>query len=639
MSLRALIDTPDLDGRPLPSPKGVALAIMQACQREDTTVASIAALVQTDPSLTGRLLQRANAAASSGRAILAIGDAVGRLGLQSVRHLALSFSLIDQYNSGQCAEFNYSEFWSHSLLMAVAAQELGKVLRLGASDEMFTCGLLSRVGLLALATAYPIEFSDILKKSLTGDALIDAEQHMLRANHLQMSGVLLGQWGVPQIFIDAVSNHEDPANVPLIEGSRLWQLSRVLHLAKQLADFLVNPTEESAYIMPKLVLIAGQLGIQSTEFETCVDTAVVVNWNDFGHQLSIQSHQVPPFAKLMQMQVRPDQATNLDWLRVLIVEDDPVVSDLLVAWLRDECRYTVMTARNGQEALAVAMDYQPHVVISDWLMPVMDGLELCKALRSSVWGENIYVLMLTSVSVENELYKAFDAGVDDYLIKPVNLRALSARLKAAWRYVRLRDAWERDHSRLTTAAAELALTNRRLQEAALSDPLTGLANRRAGLTVLSQAWSSSVRYGHPLSVIMIDIDHFKSVNDTHGHAAGDLVLQQLSQCLRTTARKEDSVCRWGGEEFLMICPNVGAQECVRMAERLRKLVEQIRINSEGKVIQVTISSGVASWSAQSQHVEQMLGQADKALYKAKNGGRNVVCLHEPTQTPRKSTFK
>jgi two-component system cell cycle response regulator len=620
MSLHALIDTPDLGDRPLPSPKGVALAIMQACQREDTTVSSIAALVQTDPSLTGRLLQRANAAAVSGRAILAISDAVGRLGLQSVRHLALSISLIDQYNSGQCAEFNYSEFWSHSLLMAVAAQELGKVLRLGASDEMFTCGLLSRVGLLALATAYPIEFSEILKKSLGGVELIEAEQQLLRANHLQMSGVLLGQWGVPEIFIDAVLNHEIPANAPLIEGSRLWQLSRVLHLAKYLADFLVSPTEESADIMHKLVLIAGQLGIESTEFETCVDT-MVVNWNDYGRQLSIQSHQVPPFAKLVQMQVRPDQTTNLDWLRVLIVEDDPIVCDLLVAWLRDQCRYTVMTATNGQEALAVAMDYQPHVVISDWLMPVMDGLELCKALRSCAWGENIYVLMLTSVSVENELYKAFDAGVDDYLIKPVNLRALSARLKAAWRYVRLRDAWERDHSRLTTAAAELALTNRRLQEAALSDPLTGLANRRAGLTVLSQAWSASVRYGHLLSVIMIDIDH-KLINDTHGHAAGDLVLQQLSQCFRTTARKEDSVCRWGGEEFLMICPNVGALECVRMAERLRRLVEQIHINNEGKVIQVTISAGVASWSVQSKHVEQMLGQADKALYEAKDGGRN-----------------
>jgi diguanylate cyclase (GGDEF)-like protein len=597
------------------------MAIMQACQREDTTVASIAALVQTDPSLTGRLLQRANAAAVSGRAILAISDAVGRLGLQSVRHLALSFSLIDQYNSGQCAEFNYSGFWSHSLLMAVAAQELGKVLRLGASDEMFTCGLLSRVGLLALATAYPTEFSEILKKSLDGVELICAEQQLLRTNHLQMSGVLLGQWGVPEIFVDAVLNHEDPVNAPLIEGSRLWQLSRVLHLAKQLADFLVSPTEESAYVMPKLVLMSGQMGIAVSEFETCVDT-IVVNWNDYGHQLSIQSHQVAPFSKLVQIQVRPDQATNLDWLRVLIVEDDPIVSDLLEAWLRDECRYTVMTARNGQEALAVAMDYQPHVVISDWLMPVMDGLELCTALRSSAWGENIYVLMLTSVSEENELYRAFDAGVDDYLVKPVNLRALSARLKAAWRYVRLRDAWERDHSRLTTAAAELALTNRRLQEAALSDPLTGLANRRAGLTVLSQAWSASVRYGHLLSVIMIDIDHFKLINDTHGHAAGDLVLQQLSQCFRTTARKEDSVCRWGGEEFLMICPNVGALECVRMAERLRRLVEQIHINNEGKVIQVTISAGVASWSVQSKHVEQMLGQADKALYEAKDGGRN-----------------
>jgi len=623
MSHNALIDPPDIGNRPLPSPKGVALAIMQACQKEDTTVASIAALVQTDPSLTGRLLQRANAAGSSGRAVLAVGDAVGRLGLQSVRHLALSFSLIDQYTSGQCSGFNYPAFWSHSLLMGVAAQELGKVLRLGASDELFTCGLLSRVGLLALATAYPTDFSEVLGRSLSGTHLIEAEQRSLKTDHIQVSCVLLAQWGVPEVFVDAVHHHEDPVSAPLIEGSRLWQLTRVLHLAKQLADFLASPSEESAYVMPKLVLIAGQMGIALAEFEACVDT-IVVKWNEYGRQLSVQSHQVPPFAKLVQMQVRPDQTTNLDWLRVLIVEDDPIVSELLVAWLRDECRYTVMTARNGQEALAVAMDYLPHVVIADWLMPVMDGLELCKALRSSEWGENIYVLMLTSVSDENELYRAFDAGVDDYLVKPVNTRALSARLKAAWRYVRLRDAWERDHSRLTTAAAELALTNRRLQEAAMSDPLTGLANRRAGLTVLSQVWSASVRYGHPLSVIMIDIDHFKSINDAHGHAAGDMVLQQLSQCLRATARKEDSVCRWGGEEFLMICPSVGLQECTLFAERLRKLVEQVRVLVDGKVIQITISAGVSSWTPDSKHVEQMLGEADIALYEAKNGGRNRI---------------
>lgn len=623
MSNSVLIDPADLGNRPLPSPKGVALAIIQACQKDDTTVASIAALVQTDPSLTGRLLQRANAASSSGRAVLAVSDAVSRLGLQSVRQLALSFSLIDQYNSGKCAGFNYPAFWSHSLLMGAAAQEVGKVLRLGSSDEMFTCGLLSRVGLLALATAYPTEFSDILGQGSSGTQLIEAEQLSLKVDHIRMSCVLLAQWGVPQVFVDAVRRHEDPDSAPLIEGSRLWQLSRVLHLAKQLADFLVNPSEENAYVMPKLVLMAGQMGIAIAEFEACVD-AIVVYWNNFGRQLSVQSKPVPPFAKLVQMQVRPDQTTNLNWLRVLIVEDDPIVTELLMVWLRDVCGYTVVAATNGQEALAVAMDYLPHVVIADWLMPVMDGLELSKALRSSAWGENIYVLMLTSVSEEDELCRAFDAGVDDYLVKPVNTRALSARLKAAWRYVRLRDAWERDHSRLTTAAAELALTNRRLQEAALSDPLTGLANRRAGLPVLSQAWSASVRYGHPLSVIMIDIDHFKAINDAHGHAAGDMVLQQLSQCLRATARKEDSVCRWGGEEFLMICPGVGMQECARFAERLRKLVAQIRVPAEGKVIQITISAGVSSWSPDAKHVEQLLGQADVALYKAKNDGRNRI---------------
>jgi diguanylate cyclase (GGDEF)-like protein len=623
MSHNALIDPPDLGNRSLPSPKGVALAIMQACQKEDTTVASIAALVQTDPSLTGRLLQRANSASSSGRAVLAVGDAVSRLGLQSVRHLALSFSLIDQYKSGQCAGFNYPAFWSHSLLMGAAAQELGKVLRLGASDEMFTCGLLSRIGLLALATAYPTEFSDVLALGVVESQLIEAERRSLKVDHIRMSCVLLAQWGIPTVFIDAVHHHEDPVNAAMIEGSRLWQLSRVLYLARQLADFLVSPTEETAYVMPKLVLMAGQMGIALAEFEACVD-AIVDNWNDYGRQLSVQTHPVPAFATLVQTQVRPDQTTNLDWLRILIVEDDPIVAELLVAWLRDVCGYTVMVATNGQEALAVAMDYLPHVVISDWLMPVMDGLDLCKALRSSEWGENIYVLMLTSVGDENELYRAFDAGVDDYLVKPVNTRALSSRLKAAWRYVRLRDAWERDHSRLTTAAAELALTNRRLQEAALSDPLTGLANRRAGLTVLSQAWSASVRYGHPLSVIMIDIDHFKSINDVHGHAAGDMVLQQVSQSLRATARKEDSVCRWGGEEFLMICPSVGMQECSLFAERLRKLVEQIRVQVEGKVIQITISAGVSFWTPESKHVEQMLGQADVALYEAKNGGRNRI---------------
>ncbi len=233
---------------------------------------------------------------------------------------------------------------------------------------------------------------------------------------------------------------------------------------------------------------------------------------------------------------------------------------------------------------------------------------------------------ITSVESENDLVKAFEAGVDDYLTKPVNMRALSARLKAAWRYVRLRDAWERDHQRLTAAASELALTNRRLQHAALTDPLTELANRRAGLGALSQAWSVSVRHGTPLCVISIDIDHFKSINDTYGHAGGDLVLQRLSQSLRAVVRQEDTVCRWGGEEFMVICPNLALSEGIQMAQRLRKTIASTPTNIEGKPTQITVSLGISEWRMALQNYEQLLTEADQALYAAKRAGRNCLAV-------------
>ena len=139
----------------LPSPQGVALAIMQACQREDVSIAEVSRLVQTDPALAGRLLQLANGASMGGRPTASVQGAVGRLGLQSVRQLALSFSLIDQYGQGRCAGFDYPGFWSHSLLMAVATRELSARLRLGSADELFSCGLLARIGCLGAARGEP----------------------------------------------------------------------------------------------------------------------------------------------------------------------------------------------------------------------------------------------------------------------------------------------------------------------------------------------------------------------------------------------------------------------------------------------------------------------------------------------------
>ena len=611
----------------LPSPQGVALAIMQACQREDVSIAEVSRLVQTDPALAGRLLQLANGASMGGRPTASVQGAVGRLGLQSVRQLALSFSLIDQYGQGRCAGFDYPGFWSHSLLMAVATRELSARLRLGSADELFSCGLLARIGCLGLATAYPEDYAQLLSQDFKGAALLQQEQRVLLTDHIQLSGELHAFWGLPTVLSESMRFHEQPGVAAFAQGSRPWQLAQVLHLAWRMADFFIQTQHDQSDRITELKLLAGTLGMAETEFSQCADT-VIQQWKHWGAVLNVRVTDEELFSTMAQAQVRPDQEPNPGWLKVLIVEDDAIVRRLLEKWLRDECHYTVLTANDGHAALRAALVFQPHVVMTDWQMPVMDGLELCRSLRASDWGRNIYVLMLTSADSENDLVRAFEGGVDDYLTKPVNMRALSARLKAAWRLVRLRDARERDHERLTGAAEELALINRRLQHAALSDPLTELANRRAGLNALSQAWSASTRHGHGLSVIAIDVDYFKAINDIHGHTCGDVVLQRLSQNLRTTARNEDTVCRWGGEEFMVICPNMTQDEGLNAAERLRANIADLRIAVDGKLIEVTISLGLASWNRSLSTQDQLLAEADKALYAAKQGGRNRVAVSQ-----------
>lgn len=615
---------PELQQR-LPSPQGVALAILEACRREDVSGNDVARLVQTDPALTGRLLKRANAATTGARPVVAVLDAVNRIGLQSVRKLALSFSLIDQYAKGQCAGFDYSAFWSQSLLMGLTMQELSNFVPIGPPDELFTTGLLSRVGSLALATAYPLEYGELLRTGTQGNKLLALEKEILHIDHIDLTSALLTQWGLPDSLIEPLQFHEEPGRSQFAPDSRLWLLAHSFHLAMRIANFAMAAKVEKSLQISQLKEKAGRLGIVPSELARLVDT-VVERWKSWGLELNIKYEVLPKFEALAQDSGPPDEDPDAGWLRVLLVEDDPILLDMLESWLKGTKHHTVRTARNGSEALALALDFMPHLVLTDWRMPVMDGIELCKTLRSSTWGQNIYVLMLTSANADTELVQAFDAGVDDYLTKPVNLPALGSRLKAAWRYVRLRDAWERDHQRLSGMTAELALSNRRLQLAALTDPLTELANRRAGINSLTQAWSSATRYNQPLSVISLDIDHFKTINDTFGHSVGDEVLQTLGRSLRVGARKEDTVCRWGGEEFLVISPNVPIEKAILAAQRLRKTIEALRIEAGGKMLKITVSLGLAAWESKSSTQEQMLIDVDRALYAAKTGGRNRVAV-------------
>lgn len=616
------LESLNLNGQ-LPSPKGVALAVLELCRRTEVTTAEVARVVQTDPALSGRLIRLANSAANGGRSIASVPDAIMRVGMAAVRQIVLGFSLVDQNLSGPCRGFDYQRFWSHSLLMALAMHRFGGICRVGAPDELFACGLLADIGRLGLATIYPTEYADILEHRDGDESLIDLERARLQTDHSELTAALLLEWGIPKALVEPAYYHETPMASGFSEGSRPYQLVHLLYLAKCLADLGLAPEGDRGNHISRLMLLGGKLGLNADDFGGLVDE-LVEEWREWGEMLKVPATALPAFdemAKINESNAEKSPAT----LRVLLVDDDPTALVLMKGLLGSVLGHTVFTATNGQEALAVAVEAMPQVVVTDWAMPVMDGLELCRALRTTEWGQTMYVIMLTGMDSEGEVLEAFEAGVDDYVTKPINVRALRARLRAAWHYVKLFEAWDRDRAQLKQFAAELAISNRRLERVAMTDLLTDLPNRRAGMNALEQAWSGSDRSGQPLAVMLIDIDHFKKVNDSHGHAVGDVVLREVAKSITVSARKDDSICRLGGEEFLVICRNADLKSVLQAAERLRKMVGALDIKVGTVEIQTTVSIGVACKEAETADSDALVNAADKALYGAKNAGRNRTC--------------
>ena len=611
----------------LPSPKGVALAIMDICRRDDATIEAIARIVQVDPALSSRLIHLANAAATAGgRPVASVPDAIQRLGMVTVRQVAVCFSLMDQYHTGPCKAFDYDRFWSHSLLMAVAMQALGAFGRLGSPDELFACGLLARIGYLALATVHPAEYSELLEKCPDQNRLAELERAHLQADHNDFTAAILADCGIPGALAEPVYHHEAPDRSGFAEGSRPYQLVQLLHHARRVADMGLAPDHARSSIISELMLLGGKLGLDGNELGDVLDR-ILARWGAWGELLHVPARRLPSFASMAAAPAPKSDAPKTSAIRVLLVEDEPTSRMLLEAQLISLTGPEVRSASNGEEALALALKLQPHIIVTDRVMPVMDGIALSRALRATDWGQSMYVLMLTGVDTEEEIVEAFEAGVDDYVTKPVNLRALSARMRAALHYVQLLEAWERDRAQLKQFASELAISNRKLEHLALTDLLTGLPNRRAGMATLSQAWSAATRSRQGMSVMMVDIDRFKSINDTHGHAVGDRVLADVARLLRASARNDDHVIRLGGEEFLVICQNTDLRSSLEAAERLRRKVAAASIEAGRALLHVSISIGVASRESTMPDPDSMLAAADQALYAAKQGGRDRVCLN------------
>jgi len=609
---------------PLPSPKGVALAILDLCQREDATTTDIARVVQSDPALSGRLIRQANWLAQRGRSIASVTDAIHYTGLVAVRQLALGFSLVEQNLHGPCRGFDYQRFWSHSLLMGLAMKRFGELGHGGSPDELFSCGLMARIGLLGLATAYPVEYAEIAGQQVGPSELIEQERKFLQTDHNELTAAMLVDWGIPKMLVESVFWHEAPAGSGFSEGSRPFKLTHLFHLAQCVADLCLSPKAERNTLITDLLRQGGGIGLDADDLGALVDE-LASQWQEWGDLLNVPAAALPPFAEMAAPPKSGDDASPAA-LRVLIVDDDPTMLHLMKALLGKTLGHNVTTATNGQEALALAVAVMPQIVLTDWRMPVMDGLELCRALRAADWGQTMYIIMLTDVDSDDDVNRAFETGVDDYVAKPINLRALRARMRAGWHYVKLLESWEQDRAQLKQFAADLAISHRRLEHVALTDQLTELPNRRSGMHSLTQAWNAADRSGQPLAVLLIDIDHFKRVNDNHGHAIGDVMLKEVGKIIQTSARKDDRVCRLGGEEFLVICGNADVAAAYQAAERLRKMVRSLSIQAGGSTLRTSVSVGVASKEPGTADEEALVHAADQALYGAKNAGRDRTCV-------------
>lgn len=291
----------------------------------------------------------------------------------------------------------------------------------------------------------------------------------------------------------------------------------------------------------------------------------------------------------------------------------------------ENCGYQVKTAADSRDGLRRVIEFAPQIVISDWKMPEMDGLSMCRAIRATEEGESIYLVLLTAQENEDILVEAFDAGVDDYIVKPFSPRVLKARLHAGERITRLHEALARKELDLRGVVADLALTVRQLHELSMKDPLTHLANRRYGLERLEQEWALAHRHQEKtLSVLMIDIDRFKRINDQFGHDQGDSVLKLVAGILDRAVRTGDLPCRLGGEEFLVICPDTDLKAAKSLAERIREFIQQDSLPLPSGRMQVTVSIGVSEFQPGMACPAELVRRSDEAMYMAKNSGRNRV---------------
>jgi two-component system, cell cycle response regulator len=302
-------------------------------------------------------------------------------------------------------------------------------------------------------------------------------------------------------------------------------------------------------------------------------------------------------------------------MRALVADDDPITATILSTTLA-RSGMDVTIAHDGDVAWRQLNSVQPPALaMLDWMMPNIDGLELCRRIRSTQRLATMYVILVTGRDSREDLVAGLHAGANDYMIKPIDLAELKARVGVGIRVANLQQS-------LTRNVNELKATRDRLARLASTDDLTGVYSRRWWFDLAEKEFSRSRRYDRVFSLLMADLDWFKQINDTCGHEAGDRVLNQFGTMLRKTCRDSDVIGRLGGEEFALLLPETSSEAAQHLASRITEICRSIVVDSSTDGARCSCSVGVTQVRPEDERLDSVLTRADQALYEAKRGGRN-----------------
>jgi two-component system cell cycle response regulator len=638
-----LLDRIRAEGK-FPVASNAGSALLRLRRAGETNVGTVAKAIEGDAKLQALVFRLArpgeeDADDTEDKLLWILADE----GPGPVRLAALALSTLTSNPVGSCEEFDYDGFWSRGLARGIAAREFSLALGVGHPLEAFALGLLAEIGALMLAGAFPEQYAELLTGSdeLTRDEVTELEREAFGADRDSLTLAMLEYLGFPGVLVACLEEVAASELRGLTPPQSSMGIVDILVVAERTAELVLADPSRQAESWFELVQFRHRLNQDRETFYATGDQ-VAAEWWAWGDLLRVPTRHVPSFADLAQdildSQGAGGSLKSLDTLargaaanrqdndadvslRVLVVDDDPVSRRLLQKHLTN-AGHTVVTAEDGRQGLALAMEDMPNLIVADWVMPEMDGVDLCRALRRFDAGRKIFFMLVTGREEEARLIEAFDAGVDDFVTKPVQPRSLMARVRAAIRFIGLQHELEEEKRRLHEELNRKKHLAGKLRMAALTDVLTELPNRRYAIKRLSEEWACADRSGAPLSLIMLDIDDFKVINDTYGHDVGDEVLREIGRVLERHTRVGESACRLGGEEFVVICADSELDDAVLCGERIRKAVERKHIVFGEFSGSITVSVGVSERRSNTRDLDHLLKLADQAVYRAKALGRN-----------------